>query len=325
MTNSEKKKKSGMPTFLILLMFIAATGFWYVAIYSDGSQFMMIDMMETHASGYEFVGDTQTNATKIELTVDADVADITLKNFGGFSGNIIQLDWDYSCYSETDTPFTIDVDYYSANDTLYYSVSIVQIADRIMSLDIFDVIIFVSGNATQLDISLQTGVGRVDVDLIEATIGDLFLETTTGSIDVSIVDSTLSTYTTITSTTGSINVDFTNLEFSASAAVSIDATTGSIDLEWNQFVAFTSDIVLDLDVTTGSIEFYISSPLILTSYDVYFSTSLGEIVFGGDTDEFVELGENHYQSTDYETSLADVLTITADTSLGSIDAAIYVD
>jgi DUF4097 and DUF4098 domain-containing protein YvlB len=194
-----------------------------------------------------------------------------------------------------------------------------------MSLDIFDVIIFVSGNATQLDISLQTGVGRVDVDLIEATIGDLFLETTTGSIDVSIVDSTLSTYTTITSTTGSINVDFTNLEFSASAAVSIDATTGSIDLEWNQFVAFTSDIVLDLDVTTGSIEFYISSPLILTSYDVYFSTSLGEIVFGGDTDEFVELGENHYQSTDYETSLADVLTITADTSLGSIDAAIYVD
>ena len=38
-------------------------------------------------------------------------------------------------------------------------------------------------------------------------------------------------------------------------------------------------MVLNLDVTTGSIDFTISSPLTLTSYDIYLDADLGDIDF----------------------------------------------
>ena len=166
MTNSEKKNKSGMPTFLILLMIIAATGFWYVVIYGDIDIFNIDDRMTIQASGNDFVSNTQTNATKIDLFVDTEVADFTLQTQVDMGDDLIQAYWDYSVRAKTDPPFIVDLDFYSENDTLYYTVIIVQNNDEMfISISEFDVLILISKTISQLDISLQHEVGSVDLDL----------------------------------------------------------------------------------------------------------------------------------------------------------------
>jgi hypothetical protein len=111
-------------------------------------------------------------------------------------------------------------------------------------------------SALTAGLTIQTSVGGI---VVHTRLGTILLatslETTTGGVEATLVSGViLSGDVSLTSTTGSIRLDWNNVLATKNLRVDVTTTTGGIDVEVKQDARLQPDVTLNAAVTTGGIK-----------------------------------------------------------------------
>jgi hypothetical protein len=110
-----------------------------------------------------------------------------------------------------------------------------------------------------LNVNARTSVGKVTLDSeVPVVFSGLNLRSTTGNVAVSLSDFAVLTqdisvsYVSLTTTTGSVQFTWNNVQVSGKIAVNLATTTGSVTADFTQNGALASNVSVDAKTTTGS-------------------------------------------------------------------------
>lgn len=104
------------------------------------------------------------------------------------------------------------------------------------------------------NLNITHSSGHADVTLYETVVQNIDLRSNSAGTDLDITESELQGNVFVSSSSGHIDADFTNLVFNQSLEISIITATSGSDLEWMQNLNVTQDVSLYFESTTGYID-----------------------------------------------------------------------
>ncbi|MHA2362422.1 MAG: DUF4097 family beta strand repeat-containing protein [Candidatus Hodarchaeales archaeon] len=137
--------------------------------------------------------------------------------------------------------------------------------------------------------NLGTSTGDISLSVRDATIEGLDISVTTGDIEIILNNVTISSSSvSAQSTTGDMNLDFTNLIFNQNTEWDLILTTGNIDLDFTQDLISSSLITqtFSIETTTGSI-----------NVNSIFNTQLGLKITADTTTGNIEIFDQDYDDS----------------------------
>ncbi|MHA1561278.1 MAG: hypothetical protein ACTSPA_04060 [Promethearchaeota archaeon] len=120
----------------------------------------------------------------------------------------------------------------------------------------------------------------------------------------------------ISTNAGALYIVLADIQLVTSTIMDISSDAGEIDLSWTQTVSLGADIIMYVDNNVGEIDIDIVATDLLMKYQVALDTDVGSEDFNHDEWDFVS---GYYQSPGFASSSADLMQITAENDVGSLE------
>ena len=120
----------------------------------------------------------------------------------------------------------------------------------------------------------------------------------------------------ISTNAGALYIILTDIQLVTSTIMDISSDAGEIDLSWTQTVSLGADVIMNVDNNVGEIDIDIVATDLLMKYQVALDTDIGSEYFNHDEWDVVS---GYYQSPVFASSTSDLMQITAENDVGSLD------
>ncbi len=324
MSEKIQSTHSGLKTLAIFILIIMAGAVWYFAIYEKPENFFAESTVDE--TGFISIETPEASLLNtLALDIDADVAAFRLYYLPATTTDMIKADWEYEYgISEQYTEDPMNISITSASEGNIYTIYLdVQQRSTINphTVQDFQMELGINPNFMNYSVDADLTVGGLEFTAINKTINYIDFHTTTGYQEVFLRDVTISERIALDTTTGGIRLEMENLTLEKNVDIDVDTTTGGGEFMWTQIEDLGANISLDFAATTGGYEISIRAPLAKARYDVSVDHGVGGFDLSFDP-EFVELAENHYQSSNYPEQSLDLIVLSVETTVGGADISI---
>ncbi|TFH27197.1 MAG: hypothetical protein E4G98_06365 [Promethearchaeota archaeon] len=319
MAETTKPRKSPLATILLIVTIIGATAFWYYALYAP------IDFEMAEESDSFALLTANTNATELVIDIDADIGEFSIDLLPEGSNNSVNADWTYTYLidpQQSPNPaINISVTEVTVGNVLTISIFI----DQDEAVDAFHIVnlefsLAFANNFTLVDIIGDFSAASVIMDLDGGNFGDIYLDSAAGSYDLTFTNCNFLGDLVFQTEVGSIELEWEDNIVSNTTLVDLNTNVGSIAVDWTQRVSLTANVEINLATDTGSIEFDALIKNSSAKFDIVWDTSVGSSDIDYENGESV--GEDHYQTLNYESLLIPTIFLDASASVGAVDITI---
>jgi len=319
LSETTKTRKNPLSTILLLIVIIGSTAFWYYALYAP------IDFELGEDSGTFSLLSANTTAQEIVIDFDADIGEFSLNLLPDDSENSISAVWNYTylidTQQSTEPAINISVTESTVGNVLTISVFVDQsrIEDSFEMVDL-EFNLGISSNFNLVNIEGEFNAVSFNMDLEAMTLGNVSLYSDVGSYNVALENCYFLGDLSLETDVGSIELDWEDSIFLNNGLVDLSTSVGSIAVDWTQRVSLNSSVDIYLQTDTGSIKFDSLVSYDSAKYDNLWDVDTGDADLDYENGESV--GNDHYQTIDFDSLLIPAIFLEASTSLGSIDITI---
>ncbi len=316
LSETTNTRKNPLSTILLLVVIIGATAFWYYALYAP------IDFEVAEESGSFSLLSANTTATELVIDIDADIGDFSIDLLPEGSNDSVYAFWNYTYLIDTQQSTEPAVEISVTESTVGNVLTIMIIIDHDGAVDSFQMLnlefsLAFASNFTQIDILGYFNVANVEIDLEDVTLGNVSLYTDVGSYALTLSNSEILGDLDLYADVGSIELDWEDNIFLTPGIIDFSTSVGSINVDWTQRISLNSSMELWLETDTGSIELDVLVTYDSAKLDILWSMSAGDV--DNDYENGQSVGNDHYQTINYDALSIPTFFIEASSSIGSID------
>jgi hypothetical protein len=333
-----KKSSSGIPTIIKILGIIGIIVFWYFVFYGPMPSGPLTP--RTQEGNYDLMVSDHLNISEIALDIQADVGTYDIKLLPQGSQNLLDADWDlnYRIGEDAENDIEISISNTTINNTLSILVSVIHPSEEFIIIDNFNFTLYLNPDyalygltadlaAGSLDIEtnniiyneflVSANAGKIDINLDSTEIqSDLSVENNAGEIDINLNNVSIDGDMLISTNVGAIYIVIADIQLTNSTIIDVNSDVGEIELLWEQTVSLGADVIMNVDNNVGEIDIDIVATDLLMKYQVTLDTDIGSENFNHYEWDVVS---GYYQSPGFSSSSADLMKITANNDVGSLD------
>ncbi len=199
----------------------------------------------------------------ITLNFDADVADVNVIP-SDLSNQLVRLDvsatGSVGVFGSNTQPIKVNFSNETLGNNLIVTAGVSRTETWPTSFDLKVICnLYLDRNAI-LNVNARTSVGKVSLNSeVPVVFSGLNLRSTTGSVETNLSDIAVLTrdisvsYISLTTTTGTVQFTWNNVQVSGNVAVNLATTTGSVTANFTHNSALANNVSVDAKTTTGNV------------------------------------------------------------------------
>ena len=254
---------------------------------------------------------SEYDVSKIEIYNDVKMGEININMLPENSYDILKANWNFTT-SNGYGPAEEIVTYRKEGDSLKIFIKFEE-DESIANLN-FN--IFINPNYQLYDLISDNNAANIGIKAKSINFSRFEVTTTTGEIDIYLDYICIYNDLIVTSTSGQILFDCWELTFRG-GQFNVLSDSGNIDIQWANHLKYIYDVdIIIMSNTYAKIKYW--CPIEHNRIRVEFEFTDGSKRFSGDSDDFIELGPNLYQSANFSDTSRDYLNIKMITTSGYI-------
>jgi len=254
---------------------------------------------------------SEYDVSKIEINNDVKMGEININMLPENSINILKANWSFTT-TKGYGPAKEIITYWKEGKSLKFFIQfeeVEHVSDLIIN-------IFINPNYELYDLICDNGGANINIKLKSINFSRFEVTTTTGEIYIFLDYICFYEDLIITSTSGKILFDCWELIFRCDK-FNVFSDSGIVEIRLTNHLKYNYDVnITIMSNTYAKLKYW--CPIENNRINIEFEFTDGSKSFSRDSDEFIEIGPNHYQSVNFNDTSNDFLNIKMITSSGYI-------